>query len=421
MKKVKFYCLILLISVMTMFASAQSTAFKPSYQFLHSNSIIQDKIFYFLTLIKQLPDLHNLLSIDKVFQQHLTTMKSILQRTKNNPPDNNISNEVASFLWTDEENDAIKNELNELFKKHNQSLQILCRNMRSSGYFIKYDSLNDISLVKKAWEDAAKGMNYIINAYTTNKGMYYPSIDSTTFAVNSEIYKYLIKETSLILDHKKDSMDLFFEPALQLSLSLLFINYRDEATRYQPLDSTNAKAYRRIPHVDWEKYPYSLILIPGKGPEDNKSISILSKYRCMLGAENYRKGLAPFIVVSGGFVHPFQTPYCEAFEMKKYLIEELGIPDSVVIMEPHARHTTTNIRNTNRIVYRQLIPADKHILCTSTTNQIDYIYGEEFKAICIRAMNYLPWRDMKRINMFNLAFYPVEESLQMDATDPLDP
>src|SRR5665647_1789454 len=97
----------------------------------------------------------------------------------------------------------------------------------------------------------------------------------------------------------------------------------------------------------------------------------------MLGAENYKKGLAPFIVVSGGFVHPFQTSYCEAFELKQYLIDQLGIPDSVIIMEPHARHTTTNIRNTNRIIYRHYIPADKQILCTSTSGQIDYIYGKE--------------------------------------------
>lgn len=421
MKKIEFYCLVLLISLTPIFTTAQTTTFSPSYQFLHSNNIMQDKNFYFLTLLEQLPDVDNLLSSDQLFQQQLAKLKFDLQKSSNDSIVDNFSNDAASFLWTKEETDLIEGELIRIFEKRRQALEILCKNMRASGYFKRYDSINNISLVKKAWKDAARGMNYIIKAYTTNKGMFYPSIDSTSFAVNSEFYNYLIKETFLMLDHHKDSMDLFFQPTLQFALSLLFINYRDEAARFEPLDSTNAKAYHRIPHIDWEKYPYSLILIPGKGPENNMPISILSKYRCMLGAENYRKGLAPFIVVSGGFVHPFQTPYCEAVEMKKYLIEKLGIPDSVIIMEPHARHTTTNIRNTNRIIYRQLIPADKQILCTSTTDQIGYIYGEEFKTICIRAMNYLPWRDMKRIDMFNLTFYPVEKSLQMDTTDPLDP
>jgi len=421
MKKVKLYFLLLLISVVPIFANAQSKTFDPSYRFLHSNHLVQDKDFYFLTLLEQLPEVHNLVSNDQLFEQQLLKQKSMLQTVAGNAVDNSTLQYVSPFLWTKEENDAIENEFIDLFKKNKQVLQTLSNNMRASGYFIKYDSLNDIGLVKKAWEDVAGGMNYILKAYTTNKGMYYPSIDSTTFSVNSEYYNYLVKETLMMLDHHKDNMDLFFQPTLQLSLSLLFDNYRDEAARFEPLDSTNAKAYRHIPHVDWKKYPYSLILIPGEGPENNKSISILSKYRCMLGAENYKKGLAPFIVVSGGFVHPFQTPYCEAFELKQYLIDKLGIPDSVIIMEPHARHTTTNIRNTNRIIYRHYIPADKQILCTSTSGQIDYIYGKEFKTTCIRAMNYLPWRDMKQIDKFNLSFYPVEESLQMDITDPLDP
>jgi hypothetical protein len=224
-----------------------------------------------------------------------------------------------------------------------------------------------------------------------------------------------------MLDHNADSMDLFFQPGLQLSLFLLFVNYRDEAARFEPLDITNAKAYRRISYIDWRKYPYSVILLPGEGPVNNKPISPLGKYRCILGAEQYRKGEAPFIVVSGGFVHPFETPYCEAFEMKKYLVDKLGIPDSVVIMEPHARHTTTNIRNTNRIIYQQLIPADKQILCTSTPDQIDYICSKRFKDRCIRVMDYVPWRGMKQVDRFDLTFYPVKKSLQMDASDPLDP
>jgi hypothetical protein len=231
----------------------------------------------------------------------------------------------------------------------------------------------------------------------------------------------LIKTALMMLNHQSGNMDLFFQPALQLSLSLLFINYRDEAIRFEPLDSTNAKAYLHIPHIVWHMYPYSLILIPGEGPENDKSISPIGKYRCMLGAEQFKKGMAPFIVVSGGFVHPFQTPYCEAFEMKQYLIDKLGIPESAIIVEPHARHTTTNIRNTNRILYRNFIPFNKQILCTSTPEQISYILNKEFRNRCIEVMNYVPWRDMKQIDEFNLSYYPNEESLQMDSSDPLDP
>ena len=421
MKRFKFFTLLLLISVGPNFAIAQSKAFDPTYQFLHSNSAVQDKDFYFLTLLEQLPAVRNLISSDQLFQQHLLKLKSALQKEPDNFVDNCTKCNVSPFLWTKEQNDAVGNEFSSLFKKDKDALQIISKNMRASGYFVRYHSSNDLELVKKAWEDAAKGMNYIMSAYTTNKEMRYPSIDSTSFAVNGEHYKMLIKATLIMLRHHSDSMNLFFQPALQLSLSLLFVNYRDEAARFEPLDSTNAKAYQRIPHIAWKNYPYSLILVPGGGPENDKSISIMGQYRCMLGAEQFKKGMAPFIVVSGGFVHPFQTPYCEAFEMKQYLIDKLGIPESAIIMEPHARHTTTNVRNTNRILYRNFIPGDKQILCTTTPDQIGYMVSAQFKEICIGVMNYVPCRDIKQVDEFNLTFYPVDESLQMEASDPLDP
>jgi hypothetical protein len=421
MKKSKFFFLLLLVSVIPNFTIAQPKDFNPSYQFLSSNNLVQDKDFYFLTLLEQLPEVRACISSDRLFQQHLLKLKSALQAAPDKFVDNCTSCNVFPFLWTKEQNDSIENEFISLFKKDKQALQILCKNMRASGYFIRYYSLNDLDLVKKAWADASGNMNYIINAYTTNKGMLYPFIDSTTFAVNGEQYKMLIKVTLMMLRHHSDSMNLFFQPALQLSLNLLFVNYRNEAGRFEPLDSTNAKALLRIPHTAWQKFPYSLILIPGEGPENDKSLSPMNKYRCMLGAEQYKKGMAPFIVVSGGFVHPFQTPYCEAFEMKQYLMDKLGIPEFAIIMEPHARHTTTNIRNSNRILYRNFIPADKPILCTSTPGQISYILNKGFKDRCIEVMNYVPWSNMKQVDEFNLAFYPVEESLQMDASDPLDP
>lgn len=421
MKKIKFISFLLLIGVIPIFTIAQSKAFDPTYQFSRSNDPVQDKDFYFLTLLEQLPKVRNIIASDRLFQQHLLKQKSILQEAPDNFVDNCTSCNISPFLWTKEGNDTIVNEFISLFEKDKQALQILVKNMRASGYFIRYNSSNDVDLIKKAWQDVVKNMNYILNAYTTNKGMLYPYIDSTTFASNGRQYKMLIKTTLMMLNRQSGNMDLFFQPALQLSLSLMFINYRDEAIRFEPLDSTNAKAYLRIPHTDWQMYPYSLILIPGEGPENNKSISPIGKYRCMLGAEQFKKGMAPFIVVSGGFVHPFQTTYCEAFEMKRYLIDKLGIPESAIIMEPHARHTTTNIRNTNRILYRNFIPSNKQILCTSTPGQIGYILNKGFSNRCIEVMNYVPWSNMKQIDEFNLSYYPIKESLQMDASDPLDP
>ena len=62
----------------------------------------------------------------------------------------------------------------------------------------------------------------------------------------------------------------------------------------------------------------------GAGPEEpNVSISPEGKLRSAYAAMMYRQHQAPFIIVSGGRVHPYHTPYNEAFEMKKYLMEHL--------------------------------------------------------------------------------------------------
>ena len=58
----------------------------------------------------------------------------------------------------------------------------------------------------------------------------------------------------------------------------------------------------------------------------------------------------PFIIVSGGRVHPFKTQYIEAVEMKHYMIDVLGIPTSAIIIDPFARHTTTNVRNAGHMI-----------------------------------------------------------------------
>ena len=71
-----------------------------------------------------------------------------------------------------------------------------------------------------------------------------------------------------------------------------------------------------------EHYPIQPVLVLGAGPEEpNVSISPEGKLRSAYAAMMYRQHQAPFIIVSGGRVHPYHTPYNEAFEMKKYLMD----------------------------------------------------------------------------------------------------
>lgn len=411
-------CIIALL--MCLVATAQQKEFDRLYHFKHSSSFVQDKNFYLLTVIEQTPEVSKILNADNalaaITKQRIATITSSITNCTDS-----ITCFTNSLLWTEAEIDKIADEFKTLYSNKPGLVKMVKEDLRPSGYFQLYNSMNDQELLSHAWKDAAAGMNYIVKAYTTNQGLRYKNIDSVTYPLNGEYYHLLIKEMMLQVREQTKDMHLFFEPNLLLAMELLFINNRDEAGRHEPLAFENRKAYERIKTIKWGDYPYSVILSPGEGPENNMSISPNGKYRCRLAAERFRKKLAPFIIVSGGYVHPFQTMYCEAVEMKKYLMNEFKIPEDAIIIEPHARHTTTNFRNANRIIFRQGIPASKKVLCSTTLYQMDYIEDERFKKINTEYLKHIPFINLKRLNDFDAEFLPNIASLQMDSSDPLDP
>lgn len=405
---------VFLVSCMLICTTLPSVAqWDRQYKPASSGSWIQDKDFYLFTLMEQAPVRQTLqkdAALEQLLQQRLSMVNQAMGKHTMTP-----QAAVQQFTWTPQEIGQVDSALQRL------DLKSLTREMRRSGYWIRYADLPDTALVRKAWEDAARWVNRVIMNYTTNKGFRYAAIDSATFAPSSGVATEALGETLMMLWHHEDRMTVFFQPVLEVALDILFINNRDEAGRFEPMDSTNHNAYAKAGLTDWARFPYSAILLPGEGPENEWAMSPIGKYRCQLGAEAYRAGKAPFIIVSGGFVHPFQTPYCEAAEMKDYLVHTLGIPEEAVILEPHARHTTTNIRNANRIMLREGFPQDKRVLCVSTAGQASYILAPFFAGRCKFEMGYVPFTDVKQEDPFSLSYKIDVSSLQMDGIDPLDP
>jgi hypothetical protein len=223
---------------------------------------------------------------------------------------------------------------------------------------------------------------------------------------------------------KADSMTLFIQPSLEIALQLMDLNDRDEPLRFEPLEKgENKSAAAAVQATDWTKYKYAAIVVPGEGPElTTVALDPMGRMRCNLAADRYRQGWAPFIIVSGGFVHPFHTPYAEAFEMKRYLLTQ-GIPEKAIIIEPQARHTTTNLRNANRLMIRYGIPISMPADIVSTKSQIDYIILPQgrFDQRNIHELGFLPYKEKTRVSTHDASYYPVMESLHMDPYDPLDP
>ena len=199
-------------------------------------------------------------------------------------------------------------------------------------------------------------------------------------------------------------------------------NRRDEAGRYEPLEAGENKAgVQNLKKIRWSDYPYSFILVLGSGPADSARISKIGAKRADQAAQLFLEHKAPLIILSGGHAHPMQTPFCEAIEMKKYLMEKYQIPEQSILIDPYARHTTTNFRNAARLVFRYGIPADLKALVTSSEDHITSSTKESFRTRCLKELGYFPVDFITQVSPVAAEFKPSVASLFFDANDPLDP
>lgn len=398
--------------------------FDPGYQFLNSGSYVQDKNFYLLTLIEQLPEAKLVLEQDEILANQFQVVKERIHKQMTTCK-LDIDCLVDAFYFTADEQQAIAERMTSLIKQEKALQALVQSHMRPSGVFIKYAKQTDAELLVQAWMDVCNGMTFIINTYAKGEKGRYPKIDSVGYDVNSFFYQRVVRTVAHSVEDDLDKQTLFFQPMLQLAMTLLDINYRDEAGRHEPMEMLeNRKAYEYIPTINWDNYKYASILQPGHGPEkEGIALSPLGKMRVKLVADRFHEGWAPLIILSGGYVHPFQTPYAEATEMKKNLIEKYGVPARAIIIEPHARHTTTNFRNAARLMYRYGIPTDKRSVCTSTFDQIVYITDPkwEFDKRNMDELGYLPYTLFEKVSRNDIEFKPVITSLFVDSLDPLDP
>jgi hypothetical protein len=163
-------------------------------------------------------------------------------------------------------------------------------------------------------------------------------------------------------------------------------------------------------------------VVPGAGGDrPDVPLSAWGRLRVAVAANRYHEGKAPFVLVSGGFVHPNQTPYCEALEMKRALMRDYAVPENAILIDPHARHTTTNLRNAARILYRYGFPFERKGLITTDLYQSRYIEAPAFNERCRKEMGHVPHRIVGRISSMDLEFLPQLDALHADFSDLLDP
>lgn len=396
-------------------ARLNRSGFDSNYK-LEFRNPVQDKNFYLLSLFQRHPEAGRLLRRNRDLKR-LSNQKA--QALRKAAKCGEVDCLDRLFRFSGPEIERVSFQLR-ILSRRPEFRRLVVKDMRPSGAFIKHSHQSNSEMLVAAWKDAANGMNRLLSVYGLGKNPFYKDIDRVSFDVSSEEYRGLLKAKLAEIKLARDP--LFFEPTLSFALKLLEANRRDEAGRYEPLEEGENKAtVQDLKNIRWTNYPYSFILVLGSGPPAGLNLSKIAAKRADQGAQLFLEHKAPLIILSGGHVHPMQTPFNEAIEMKRYLMEKFKIPEKSILIDPYARHTTTNFRNAARLVFRYEVPTDPKGLVTSSEGHIEIITKDGFRIRCSTELGYFPMEFITRVSPVAAEFKPSVASLFFDANDPLDP
>ena len=329
-----------------------------------------------------------------------------------------------AWTWTDADIALVRGRLSVLMRDRKLADMLVNRQMRASRRFARYANLNDTALLAAAWGGTAAALNHVIAVYGRGEAPRYPKIDATIFNVAAPEYLDVLSALGAATAARMRPDDLFFDPSLRYAIGLLRMNERTDAGSHRPLlTGDNSRTLKAVRSARWDQKPYTALLVFGHGPEDPVSrTGVMGHIRLGIAADLYGRGLAPFLIVSGGNVHPNRTAFNEAVEMKRLLVADYHIPADRILIEPHARHTTTNLRNCARLLLAAGFPTDKPALIVSDPKTIQYIGGVELARRNVAEMGNQPGIITPGPDLFSLKFVADQIAFHVDAAaDPLDP
>lgn len=403
-----------------------------AYRPLTGPSLLQDENFYVLTLLEQIPEAFDALvsnpelaAIGRDARARAEAASAACQLEYRAKGPDGKSFRLAgctseAMRWTDAERAKSAEAAGRLYDGSAAVRRLVSEHMRPSGRFHRDAGLKDRALFVKAWAEAQDAIDRIIRVYALGEKPRYADIDSVIYPPDGKYYRAVLSLTIWENSRNAKEAQAPYNIALKFALALMEINQRDDAVRQLKLqERENVQTFSRLAGVRWADYPYAAIVVPGWSPEiAYEPLNPGRKVALRHAAELFRAGRAPLLVLSGARLRPIGTEWTEAFEMKSYMVEELGIPADRILIGPISRHTTTEVRDNGRLIFRTGAPLDRKSLYMS---EGPYIGSKEFEDRLLRDQGYLPWTYLRRLDFATLEFIPSLKSLHREATDPMNP
>ena len=114
----------------------------------------------------------------------------------------------------------------------------------------------------------------------------------------------------------------------------------------------NRAVHEYLSYLKTTRQEIQLFVVPGFVPPMVGQVKLhwVAKMRLNSVVNEMNKNSGAMIFLTGGNVKPKNTPYNEAYEMKKHLMEFHKVPEYLIAIDPNAQNTVTNFRNTGRFM-----------------------------------------------------------------------
>lgn len=173
---------------------------------------------------------------------------------------------------------------------------------------------------------------------------------------------------------------------------------------------------------------YDILIVPGFTPLDaDRPIHLRelepAMQRVGLAAQDFLDGKAPYVLVTGGSVHPPGTPFNEALLMREHLMDK-GVSPNRILVDPFARHTPTNLRNAGRLMLD--LGLSRGLIVTgferAIFSQAFYLSDGDLSTFNLRCQRTLGYQvgDLEPVDDNHILFQPSGACRTPSYSDPLD-